>query len=257
MPSTRYAEIAPRVKAICERYQLPYNTGPFLQPARWRAAHDPASRAARRRAAAEDQARTGATATAPATARRSGRDGLFGHRGVGAQARHRLADDARDLHLRDADSLADLGLGEVLGEAQAQDLALARRDDPHDVRDGGAILRQGEAALFDADDVAEGVAAVLIGAPRRLQRRGPVGARGFERLRTCSASAPTFTPTSSTVGLRWSSRSRSETARSTFSARSCRSRGTRTDHVRSRKYRLISPRMVGTAKPRRRPRARG
>lgn len=31
MPSTRYAEIAPRVKDICERYELPYNTGPFLQ----------------------------------------------------------------------------------------------------------------------------------------------------------------------------------------------------------------------------------
>ena len=31
LPSTRYAEIAPRVKDICERYGLPYNTGPFLQ----------------------------------------------------------------------------------------------------------------------------------------------------------------------------------------------------------------------------------
>src|SRR5205823_1676477 len=31
MPSTRYAEIAPRVKAICESYELPYNTGPFLK----------------------------------------------------------------------------------------------------------------------------------------------------------------------------------------------------------------------------------
>jgi len=30
MPSTRYAEIAPRVKEICERYELPYNSGPFL-----------------------------------------------------------------------------------------------------------------------------------------------------------------------------------------------------------------------------------
>jgi NADPH-dependent stearoyl-CoA 9-desaturase len=29
MPSSRYAEIAPRVKAICARYELPYNTGPF------------------------------------------------------------------------------------------------------------------------------------------------------------------------------------------------------------------------------------
>jgi NADPH-dependent stearoyl-CoA 9-desaturase len=31
MPSTRYAEIAPRVKEICERYELPYNTGPFFK----------------------------------------------------------------------------------------------------------------------------------------------------------------------------------------------------------------------------------
>jgi NADPH-dependent stearoyl-CoA 9-desaturase len=31
MPSSRYAEIAPRVKEICERYELPYNTGPFLK----------------------------------------------------------------------------------------------------------------------------------------------------------------------------------------------------------------------------------
>jgi linoleoyl-CoA desaturase len=29
MPSTRYAEIAPRVKAICQRYELPYNSGPL------------------------------------------------------------------------------------------------------------------------------------------------------------------------------------------------------------------------------------
>ncbi|UTI65377.1 fatty acid desaturase [Paraconexibacter antarcticus] len=31
MPSSRYKEIAPKVKAICEKYELPYNTGPFLQ----------------------------------------------------------------------------------------------------------------------------------------------------------------------------------------------------------------------------------
>ncbi|MGI8632750.1 MAG: fatty acid desaturase family protein [Solirubrobacterales bacterium] len=29
MPSSRYSEIAPRVKEICERYELPYNAGPF------------------------------------------------------------------------------------------------------------------------------------------------------------------------------------------------------------------------------------
>jgi NADPH-dependent stearoyl-CoA 9-desaturase len=31
MPSTRYGEIAPKVREICERYQLPYNAGPFHQ----------------------------------------------------------------------------------------------------------------------------------------------------------------------------------------------------------------------------------
>jgi NADPH-dependent stearoyl-CoA 9-desaturase len=31
MPSTRYAEIAPRVKVLCEQYGLPYNSGPFLK----------------------------------------------------------------------------------------------------------------------------------------------------------------------------------------------------------------------------------
>jgi linoleoyl-CoA desaturase len=31
MPSTRYGEIAPKVREICERYDLPYNTGPFHQ----------------------------------------------------------------------------------------------------------------------------------------------------------------------------------------------------------------------------------
>jgi linoleoyl-CoA desaturase len=29
MPSTRYGEIAPRVREICARYELPYNSGPF------------------------------------------------------------------------------------------------------------------------------------------------------------------------------------------------------------------------------------
>ena len=31
LPSSRYAEIAPQVKDICERYGLPYNSGPFMQ----------------------------------------------------------------------------------------------------------------------------------------------------------------------------------------------------------------------------------
>jgi NADPH-dependent stearoyl-CoA 9-desaturase len=31
MPSTRYGEIAPKVRDVCKRYGLPYNTGPFSQ----------------------------------------------------------------------------------------------------------------------------------------------------------------------------------------------------------------------------------
>ncbi len=31
MPSTRYGEIAPKVRELCERYELPYNSGPFSQ----------------------------------------------------------------------------------------------------------------------------------------------------------------------------------------------------------------------------------
>jgi fatty acid desaturase len=31
MPSTRYGEIAPRVREICARYELPYNSGPFFK----------------------------------------------------------------------------------------------------------------------------------------------------------------------------------------------------------------------------------
>jgi fatty acid desaturase len=31
MPSTRYGEIAPQVREICKRYELPYNTGPLSQ----------------------------------------------------------------------------------------------------------------------------------------------------------------------------------------------------------------------------------
>ena len=40
MPSTRYGEIAPRVKDICERYELPYNTGPFRKQLVHGAPHD-------------------------------------------------------------------------------------------------------------------------------------------------------------------------------------------------------------------------
>ncbi len=37
MPSSRYSEIAPKIKDICERYELPYNTGRFSK--QWYSVH--------------------------------------------------------------------------------------------------------------------------------------------------------------------------------------------------------------------------
>src|SRR3954471_1359717 len=87
-----------------------------------------------------------------------------------AKARQRLADKARDLHLRDPDALADLGLRHVLDEAQAQHLALARADGLHEPVERRAVLGQAEAGVRQADGVAQRVAGVLV-AP---------GARGVE-----------------------------------------------------------------------------
>ena len=46
IPARRYAEIAREVKAICERYGLPYNAGPLHTPARLGVPQDRAPRAA-------------------------------------------------------------------------------------------------------------------------------------------------------------------------------------------------------------------
>ena len=56
MPSTRYAEIAPRVKELCERYELPVQHRPVPQAARHGAAHDPAAGVPGRQAAPEARA---------------------------------------------------------------------------------------------------------------------------------------------------------------------------------------------------------
>src|SRR5919205_833529 len=127
----------------------------------------------------------------PSSVAMSGRDSPSGRtlRGAllarardAAQPGDRLADDARDLHLRDADALADLGLREVVLEAQPQHLALARRDRPQELGQRRAVLGQAEALLGPADRVAERVSGLVLAAARRLQRGRPVGARGLERL---------------------------------------------------------------------------
>ena len=53
MPSTRYGEIAPKVKDVCERYGLPYNTGPFAQQWLMVQRTHPAARLPGRKAAAQ------------------------------------------------------------------------------------------------------------------------------------------------------------------------------------------------------------
>ena len=56
MPSSRYSEIAPKIKDICERYELPYNTGPFCKAVVLGAPHHLPVGVPRRKAAAEARA---------------------------------------------------------------------------------------------------------------------------------------------------------------------------------------------------------
>src|SRR4051795_2733570 len=56
-----------------------------------------------------------------------------------AEPAERLADDPRDLHLGYPDALSDLGLCQILLEAQPQDLALARRDRAQEAAERGAV----------------------------------------------------------------------------------------------------------------------
>src|SRR4051794_9389593 len=94
-----------------------------------------------------------------------------------------MAQDARDLHLADADPLADRGLREVLLEAQPHDLALARREGAHELVEHRALLGAVVAVVDVPDAVAERLARVVVaGRARRLERRGAVGARGLHRL---------------------------------------------------------------------------
>ena len=61
LPSTRYAEIAPQVKDICERYGLPYNSGPFCSSWGWcsgRSCASPSRAASRGRSRAPTAARS-------------------------------------------------------------------------------------------------------------------------------------------------------------------------------------------------------
>ena len=72
MPSTRYGEIAPKVREICERYELPYNTRPVPSAARHGAAHDPAAGLPRWQGSPQARPLPGTEVPGQGRARRSG-----------------------------------------------------------------------------------------------------------------------------------------------------------------------------------------
>ena len=166
-----------------------------------------------------------------------------------AQPRDRLADDARHVHLRDADALADLGLREVLGEAQPQHLALAVAQHAHQPLDRGRVLGDAEARVLDARTRRRCRRRLLVVVARAVERDRAVGAR-----RPRAPRAPARRVDAEALGDLGGRRRAAELARQLLADRleltasSCRSRGTRTDQPWSRKWRLSSPRIVGTAK---------
>ena len=98
--------------------------------------------------------------------------------------RERLADDAADLHLRDADALADLGLRQVLDEAQAQDLALARADRAQQPAQRGAILGEAEALVVAADRVAIRGCRIAAGTAIARERSHAIGIAAVTAIAT-------------------------------------------------------------------------
>src|SRR4051794_28754463 len=151
---------------------------------RIRAARRPRRGRPRGRAVARPRRRRGRR---PGAARRAGL--AVGRGAARLDARERpqppdgVAQDARDLHLADADPLADRGLREVLLEAQPHDLALAWRQRAHELVEDRALLGAVVAVVDVPDAVAERLARVVVaGRARRLERRRAIRARRLHRL---------------------------------------------------------------------------
>ena len=163
-----------------------------------------------------------------------------------ARLRERVAQDPRHVHLRDADALGDLALHEVLDEAQPQHLALARASGRRRAARSRARPRRGRGRRRRGRVVGE--PAVLLARHRRVEAGEP---------RAPSASRASVTSSTRHPAARGdlarrsgSGRGPGAAPRSTFSTRAIDSwtpRETWIVHVRSRKWRLSSPRIVGTA----------
>ena len=105
-----------------------------------------------------------------------------------------------------------------------------------------------EAGILDADRVGIGVAVLLVVGARAVERDRAVGGRRLARLEHL------LERRAGALGDLRRRRRAAELARHLVGRRgrpctasSCRSRGTRTDQPLSRKWRLSSPRIVGTA----------
>src|SRR6266480_7740978 len=72
-------------------------------------------------------------------------------RDLRADLLQRAADEPRDVHLRDADLLRDLGLRQPLEEPQVEDLPLALVEDPEARREDGEVLRDLVLVLLGAE----------------------------------------------------------------------------------------------------------
>src|SRR6476469_10512006 len=100
-----------------------------------------------------------------------------------AQAGQRLADQARDLHLRDADALADLSLREILAEAQLQHDALTLGDAREQGLERRARLGALVAAVGGAKRLGYALGLFVARGARRVERACAVGAHRLHRVK--------------------------------------------------------------------------
>ena len=203
MPSSRYQQIAPRVKEVCERYGLPYNTGPFrkqlgsVQRTILRLAFPGGKERPEGPPWREPEA-------APAPARRGGRPGRarvpLGDRADARAGCEHLDEGGHDgrVELR-AGAAQQLRAGRV-----GRDRALVRAVGRHGVErvaDGDDARAQRDAAAGQAVGVAAAVVALVARsarcgrparAPARARMRSPIAVWRRMNVHSSGSSGPGF-----------------------------------------------------------------